>query len=58
MPTGSEFGGNVDQWIKSGCVAVGSEVNSPPQQKQVITRKSTELARRFIERIEDARRAR
>ncbi len=58
MPTGGVSLENVDQWIKSGCVAVGVGGQLTAPAKTGDYEKITELARRFIERIEDARRAR
>lgn len=51
MPTGGVNLDNVDQWIKSGCIAVGVGGALTKGTKEEIT----ELAKNFIEKIKEAR---
>jgi 2-dehydro-3-deoxyphosphogluconate aldolase/(4S)-4-hydroxy-2-oxoglutarate aldolase len=57
MPTGGVDVDNVQQWIRAGAVAVGagSSLTGPSQQGDYA--KVTQLAREFIEKIQEARQA-
>ncbi|GAA0180083.1 bifunctional 4-hydroxy-2-oxoglutarate aldolase/2-dehydro-3-deoxy-phosphogluconate aldolase [Clostridium sediminicola] len=53
MPTGGVSIDNVDQWIKNGCVAVGAGGALTKGSMEDIT----ETAKKFVEKIKEARKA-
>jgi 2-dehydro-3-deoxyphosphogluconate aldolase/(4S)-4-hydroxy-2-oxoglutarate aldolase len=55
MPTGGVSLENVDQWIKNGCVAVGVGGNLLAPAKTGDFGKITELARQYIQKVQEAR---
>ena len=55
MPTGGVSMDNVTEWIKAGCVAVGVGGNLTGGAKTGDFRSITEMAKRFIEAIRQAR---
>jgi 2-dehydro-3-deoxyphosphogluconate aldolase / (4S)-4-hydroxy-2-oxoglutarate aldolase len=56
MPTGGVNLENVDQWIKNGCVAVGIGGNLVAPAKTGEYRKIKDLARQYVEKVQQARR--
>ena len=58
MPTGGVNLENVDQWIKNGCVAVGigSDLTAPAKTGDYAG--VTELAKQFVQKVEEARKSR
>jgi 2-dehydro-3-deoxyphosphogluconate aldolase/(4S)-4-hydroxy-2-oxoglutarate aldolase len=55
MPTGGVDIGNVSDWIKAGCVAVGVGGNLTAGAKTGDFKSITTLAKQFIEKIRSAR---
>lgn len=55
MPTGGVDSGNIDQWIKNGCVAVGIGGNLVSPAKNNDFAKITELAKQYVQKVEEAR---
>jgi 2-dehydro-3-deoxyphosphogluconate aldolase / (4S)-4-hydroxy-2-oxoglutarate aldolase len=55
MPTGGVSLENVDQWIKNGCVAVGVGGNLLSPAKTGDFGKITELARQYVQKVQEAR---
>ena len=55
MPTGGVSLENVAEWIKAGCVAVGVGGNLTSGAKKGDFQSITDLARKFIEKIKQAR---
>ncbi|NLK22275.1 MAG: bifunctional 2-keto-4-hydroxyglutarate aldolase/2-keto-3-deoxy-6-phosphogluconate aldolase [Epulopiscium sp.] len=55
MPTGGVSLDNVDQWIKNGCIAVGVGGELTSGAKTGNYELITETARKFIEKIKEAR---
>jgi 2-dehydro-3-deoxyphosphogluconate aldolase / (4S)-4-hydroxy-2-oxoglutarate aldolase len=55
MPTGGVSLENVDQWIKNGCVAVGVGGNLLAPAKTGDFGKITELARQYVQKVQEAR---
>ena len=58
MPTGGVNLENVDQWIKNGCVAVGigSDLTAPAKTGDYAG--VAELAKQFVQKVEEARKSR
>lgn len=55
MPTGGVNLDNVDQWIKSGCVAVGAGSDLTGPAKKGDYAGVTELAKQFVSKVKQAR---
>jgi 2-keto-3-deoxy-6-phosphogluconate aldolase len=55
MPTGGVDIGNVADWIKAGCVAVGVGGNLTASAKSGDFKTITSMAKQFIEKIRGAR---
>jgi 2-dehydro-3-deoxyphosphogluconate aldolase / (4S)-4-hydroxy-2-oxoglutarate aldolase len=55
MPTGGVDLGNVDRWIRNGCVAVGVGGNLVAPAKTGDFDKITEYAKQYIEKVQAAR---
>ena len=55
MPTGGVNLGNIDQWIKAGCVAVGAGSDLTAPAKTGDYDGVTKLAKQFVAKVKDAR---
>jgi 2-dehydro-3-deoxyphosphogluconate aldolase/(4S)-4-hydroxy-2-oxoglutarate aldolase len=55
MPTGGVNLGNIDQWIKAGCVAVGAGSDLTAPAKTGDYEGVTALAKQFVAKVQEAR---
>jgi len=55
MPTGGVNLGNIDQWIKAGCIAVGAGSDLTAPAKTGDFEGVTELAKQFVAKVKEAR---